>query len=131
MEQRLGSKLKRSTERRLAEEAQSGQHQHSREAALRHGFGGQHGQRHGKAARRPQQVHQPAGAAAQARGGADEDDDSEEEEGRGNAFGKGKHEASRQVAFNRSDLLRTSEAAHGKKRKRKKGGQALPPPAGT
>ncbi len=129
MEQRLGSKLKRSAERRYAEEAQNGQRQGPQGAALRHGFGGQHSQQQSKASRRQQQAQLHAGAAAQRRRDAEkEEEESEEEEGRSNAFGKGKQ---RQVTFNRSDLLKLSEAVHGKKRKRKKSGSAAAQPGKT
>ena len=127
VEQRLGSKLKRTVERRREEEARL-QQQPVREAALRRGFGAaQAGKsRHGKAALRQQHQHVPQHAAAAPCAAAAEEGSEEEEEGRGSAFGKGSRTA-HLPSFTRAELLATSGSAQGKKRKRKKGGQGAKP----
>jgi hypothetical protein len=136
VEHRLGSKLKRTAERRLAEAAQQAAQQgQPSQPAGRRGFGpkhspGQPGRWSDKPPSRQQQTQQPAAAAAQASGAA-ADDDTDEEGGRGRAFGKRSHSAAHKPAtFTRSDLLRVSGAQQPKKRKRKSGqggGQAAAP----
>ncbi|KAL4421567.1 hypothetical protein ABPG75_010858 [Micractinium tetrahymenae] len=115
VEQRLGSKLKRSSQA-----AAAGVRGHHALLAAQHGKA--HHFPHGHAHDRRQQ--QQAEPAAAARGGQEEEEDSEEE-GRGAAFGKGgKGAAARKpAAFNRSQLLAVSGGGvGGKKRKRKGGG---------
>ncbi|KAI3429678.1 hypothetical protein D9Q98_005763 [Chlorella vulgaris] len=136
VEHRLGSKLKRTAERRLAEAAQQAAPQgQPSQPAGRRGFGpkhspGQPGRWSNKPPSRQQQTQQPAAAAAQASGAA-ADDDTDDEGGRGGAFGKRSHSAAPKPAtFTRSDLLRVSSAQQPKKRKRKSGqggGQAAAP----
>lgn len=131
VEQRLGSKLKRSAERRAAAEVEFAERGRAPVPASRRGFnlqqpGPSKKQRRGDnaAQQRQQQAQQPAAAAARQ---AEEETDSEEEEGRG-SWGKGRHASNRPASFTRADLLKTTLAAQGKKKKKKrkrgKNGQA-------
>ena len=139
VEHRLGSKLRRSKERQLAAEVQAsssggGDHRASGSSfgAAQHSGFYKHARRkeqpgwgkQDKAARQQQGAAVAAGAAAAGAAQADEDEaagGSSDEDGRGGAFGKGKQAAQRPPTFSKGDLLKASEAARGKKRKRKGG----------
>lgn len=110
VEQRLGSKLKRSSQA-----AAAGVRGHHALLAAQHGKAHAHD-------RRQQQQAEPSAAA---RGGQEEEGEDSEDEGRGAAFGKGGKGAGarKAAAFDRSQLLAVSSGGvGGKKRRRRSGG---------